>query len=367
MKKADLVKYIQLIKSPGVGPITFKKLLQQYGSVEEALSFLSTKKEICSASSAQEEIMLAEINNVKLITLEDEEYPYNLKQLEDCPPLLYALGNTDILKNENMLAVVGARNASISACRLAANLSKEVASNGIVIVSGLARGIDSYAHSGALSAQGTTIAVLGTGIDVVYPKENDSLYKDVAKNGLILSEYPFHTQPQAQNFPRRNRIVSGLSKGVLVIEAGLKSGSLITANLALDQGRDVFAVPGAPYDGRTAGCNKLIKDGAVLVEQAKDVLENFNYSAIPEPISKSQKSKNANLFEYLLDKEENNSDIPKDDKYTKLLSLISENGEYVDDLIRNISLPAEEVLMMIVELELEDKVIRLPGNKIAKT
>lgn len=367
MKKEDLIKYIQLIKSPGVGPITFKKLLQQYGSVEGALSFLLTKKEVCPLSLAEQEVMLAEINNVKLITLEDEDYPYNLKQIEDCPPLLYALGNVELLKNENMLAVVGARNSSISACRLASSLSKEVANAGIVIVSGMARGIDSYAHNGALSSSGSTIAVLGTGIDVVYPKENDSLYKEIAKNGLILSEYPFHTQPQAQNFPRRNRIVSGLSKGVLVIEAGLKSGSLITANLALDQGRDVFAVPGAPYDGRTAGCNKLIKDGAILVEKAEDILENFNYSEIKKPIINNKKPKSADLFEYLLDKEENNSDIPKDDKYTKLLSLISENGEYVDDLIRNISLPAEEVLMMIVELELEDKIIRLPGNKIAKT
>ena len=367
MKREELVKYIQLIRSPGIGPITFKKLLQQHGGVEEALSFISMKKEVCSVKVAEQEIMLAEINGVNLITLEDKEYPYNLKQIEDCPPLLYALGDINILKNNNMLAVVGARNSSISACRLASSLSSEVAQKGIVVVSGLARGIDSYAHNGALSSKGKTIAVLGTGIDVVYPKENDSLYKEIAKNGLILSEYPFHTQPQAQNFPRRNRIVSGLSKGVLVIEAGLKSGSLITANQALDQGRDVFAVPGAPYDGRTSGCNQLIKDGAILVERAQDILENFNYSEIKAPLLTAKKSKTPELFEYLLDKGENNSDIPKDDKYAKLLSLISENGEFVDDLIRSISLPAEEVLMMIVELELEDKLIRLPGNKVAKT
>jgi DNA processing protein len=335
--------------------------------LEKALSELSHKYKIYSKDKAEEEIMTAEIKHVKLITLEDEEYPYNLKQIEDCPPILYALGNIDLLKNDNMLAVVGSRNASISAHRLAMEIAKDVACKNIVVVSGLARGIDASAHQGALEANGNTIAVLGTGIDVVYPLENEELYKQIAKRGLIISEYPFHTKPQAPNFPRRNRIVSGLSKGVLVVEADIRSGSLITAHQALEQGRDVYAVPGTPYDGKSAGCNKLLKEGAILVENSDDVLENFNFTQSYFEPRKVKKTEMADLFEYSLDKKENNKDsASNNDEYDKLLSLISEAGEDIDDVIRASKIPAEQVLMMIVELELDNKIIRLPGNKIAK-
>ena len=312
--------------------------------------------------------MTAEIKHVKIITMEDDIYPYNLKQIEDCPPILYAFGNTDLLKNNNAVAMVGARNASLSAQRTAEQISIELAKKDIVIVSGMARGIDSAAHKGALSANGKTIAVLGTGIDIIYPKENEKLYKELHQKGLIISEYPFHTGPQASNFPRRNRIVSGLSKGVLVVEATTRSGSLITANQALEQGRDVYAVPGAPHDGRSAGCNKLIKEGAVLVESAEDILDNFNFTQVTFEPNKTKKLEITDLFEYSLDNQKNNNDISENnDSYSKLLSLISETGENIDDLIQISALPAEEVLMMIVEMELDGKLIRLPGNKVAKT
>ena len=261
---------------------------------------------------------------------------------------------------------MGSRNASISACRLAERISKDLASENIVIVSGMARGIDSAAHQGALSFNGNTIAVLGTGIDVIYPKENQKLYEILSKHGLILSEFPFHTGPHASNFPRRNRIVSGLSKGTLVIEAGIKSGSLITAQQALEQGRDVYAVPGAPYDGRSAGCNMLLKDGAVLVESAANIIENFTFTPVEFTTNKNKDIETADMFEYSLDNQQNNSDIAKQDKYSALLSLISEQGENIDDIIHNIKLPTETVLAMIVELELDNKIIRLPGNKVAK-
>ena len=367
MNRQKLTSYIQLINTTGVGPINFKKLILRFGTVEKALSELSLKCEIYSKDKAEEEVMTAEIKHVHLITIEDEEYPYNLKQIEDCPPILYALGNVNLLKNDNMLAVVGSRNASISACRLAKSIASSLAQKNIVVVSGMAKGIDSSAHNGALEINGNTIAVLGTGIDVIYPSENDKLYKQLEKNGLIISEFPFHTKPQASNFPRRNRIVSGLSKGVLVVEADIRSGSLITAHQALDQGRDVYAVPGAPYDGRSSGCNKLLKDGAILVEAPEDILENFNFTQVQFEPRKIKKVEMTDLFEYSLDNNENNKDIAKsDDKYTKLLSLISEDGEDIDDIIRVSKMPAEDILVMIMELELENKIIRLPGNKIAK-
>ena len=258
MIREYLISCIQLITTPGIGPIGFRKLLRQFGSAENALSALSRKKEVFSRRKAEEEIMTAELKHVEIITAEDEAYPYNLKQIEDFPPILYAKGNIELLKNDNMLAVVGSRGASLSALKLAGRIAADIARKDVVVVSGMARGIDAAAHQGALEADGGTIAVLGTGIDVVYPLENEKLYNKLVQNGLVLTEYPFHTKPQATNFPRRNRIVSGLSKGVLVIEAGVRSGSLITAHQALEQGRDVYAVPGAPYDGRASGCNKLL-------------------------------------------------------------------------------------------------------------
>ena len=367
MNKQKLISYIQLINTKGIGPISFKKLMDRYSDVDKALSEVSHKKVVFPRKRAEEEVMQAEIRGVKLITLEDKEYPYNLKQIEDCPPILYALGDINILNNSNMLAVVGARNASLSALKMAEKFSGDLSQKDIVIVSGMARGIDTAAHTGALKNNGKTIAVLGTGIDVVYPKENQKIYENLKKEGLILSEFPFHTQPQNVNFPRRNRIVSGLSKGVMVIEASINSGSLITAHCALDQGRDVYAIPGAPYDGRASGCNKLIKDGAILIEKSEDVLENFNYSPI-EFVLPPKKIENADLFEYSLDNAENNTDISEQkDEYSKLLSMISESGEEIDELIRAMGLPTEKVLSMIVELELDDKVVRVSGNRIAKT
>ncbi len=368
MDKKKLIQYIQLINTPGIGPVNFKKVVSRFGGVEKALAEISRKRKVFPMAKAEEELMTAEIKNVKIITIEDEQYPYNLKQIEDAPPILYALGDVTLLQNDNMLAVVGSRNASLSARRLAGQISAETAKQNIVIVSGMARGIDAAAHTGALQSGGKTIAVVGTGVDVVYPKENEKLYQELIKNGLVLSEYPFRTQPQASNFPRRNRIVSGLSKGVLVVEAGIQSGSLITAHQALEQGRDVYAVPGSPYDGRSSGCNKLLKEGAVLVESAADIVENYNFSPVIFTPQKPREPEIADLFEYSLDNDKNNSDISgQTDEYSELLSLISESGEDIDALIRASSLPTERVLTMIMELELEDKIIRLPGNKVAKT
>lgn len=367
MNKEKLISYIQLINTTGIGPISFKKIMAKYQDVDKALSELSQKRELFSRSKATTEVMMAEIKGVKIITIEDDIYPYNLKQIEDCPPILYALGDIELIKNNNALAIVGSRSASFSATKMAKKISSEVAQNNIIIVSGMARGIDASSHEGALSVNGKTIAVLGTGVDVVYPKENKLLYDNIIKHGLVLSEYPLGTLPQASNFPRRNRIVSGLSKGVLVIEASVQSGSLITAYQAVEQGRDVYAIPGAPFDGRTSGCNKLLKEGAILVENSSDILNNFSFSQKEFIYCKSKKVEKQDLFEYSLDNEKNNKDIADNvDEYSKLLSYISEEGIDVDEIIRLTSHSAEEVLMMIMELELEGKLVRLPGNKVAK-
>ncbi|MBR5599640.1 MAG: DNA-processing protein DprA [Alphaproteobacteria bacterium] len=368
MNKEKLISYIQLINTTGIGSVSFKKLIDRYKDVDIALKELSKKRELFSRSLAEKELMLAEIKKVKLITMDDEIYPYNLKQVEGCPPILYALGNTDLLKNNNALAIVGSRNASFSANRMAQQFSKELADSGITVVSGMARGIDASAHIGALDSKASTIAVLGTGIDIIYPKENENLYNNIKEKGLIISEYPMKTSPQASNFPRRNRIVSGLSKGVLVIEASIKSGSLITANMALEQGRDVYSIPGAPFDGRTSGCNKLLKEGAILTETPEDIINNFCFDdKIFIPV-KPPKNTTPELFEYSLDNEQNNLDIADDNNlHQKLLSLISETGEDIDDIIRSLSQPPEETLMAITELELDGKLMRLPGNKVAKS
>lgn len=378
MNRQKLIPYIQLANTPGVGPITFRRAVSRFGSVENALEEISRKKKIFPRRQAEEEIMTAELKKVSIITSEDELYPYNLKQIEDYPPLLYVAGNLDLLRNNNCLAVVGARSSSLNARKMAECFAKNVAQHGITIVSGLARGIDAAAHKGAVDEVGGTIAVLGTGIDVVYPKENELLYRKILEKGVVLTEYPFHTQPQSSNFPRRNRIVSGLSKGILVIEAGLQSGSLITAHQSLEQGRDIFAVPGAPYDNRSAGCNQLLKEGACLVDSVADILDNFDFSTQTKFSPTPKKGKSADLFEYSLDNEENNLDIPKqnnkcsknaceENDYEKLLSLISTSGEDIDELIRISGFSSEKILSMLVELELDNKIIHLPGNKVART
>ena len=369
MHNSEILNVLQLINTDGVGPVTFYKLLQKYGSAEKALGELSRQKDIFPRRNAEKELDQAQHLGIELILYTDPRYPEKLKNLNDAPPILYALGNIKLLNYPISLAIVGARNASIAGRKMASRIAYDLTNSEVLVVSGMARGIDSAAHKGSLYAQnqqGATIAVLGTGVDKIYPEENKNLYQQIKNQGLLISEFPLGTTAQTSNFPRRNRIVSGLSKGTLVIEASLRSGSLITAHQALDQGRDVYAVPGAPYDDRCAGCNKLLREGAILVENAEDIASNFTFSPVEFTVRKSKNLETADLFDYSLDNQENNSDIARQDKYAVLLSLISEQGEDIDDIIRNLGLPTEEVLTMIVELELNNKIIRLPCNRIAR-
>ena len=365
-----ILDYIQLINSANIGPVTFYKLLRQYGSAEAALAALPAGRRTFSRSAAQKEFELARRQNTRLLAFDDPEYPENLRAAEDAPPVIYVRGQINCLRQPLSLSIVGARNASLNGRKLASQISCELTSQGIMIVSGMARGIDTAAHKGAMFAlnrSGSTVAVLGTGIDIAYPAENQKLCEQIAGQGAVISEFPLGTEPSAGNFPRRNRIVSALTDGTLVVEASLHSGSLITARLALEQGRDVFAVPGFPTDERSAGPNKLIKDGAFLVENAEDILNVLSADA-RRKIPRTPRPVQTDLFVKPLDKESKTADIPdtaSPDRETDILSLLTPAGVYVDELIRVSGLDSAAVSLRLLELELEGRIERQVGNKVA--
>jgi len=365
-----ILDYIQLINSANIGPVTFYKLLRQYGSAEAALAALPAGRRTFSRSAAQKEFELARRQNIRLLAFDDPEYPENLRAAEDAPPVIYVRGQINCLRQPLSLSIVGARNASLNGRKLASQISCELTSQGIMIVSGMARGIDTAAHKGAMFAlnrTGSTVAVLGTGIDIAYPAENQKLCEQIAGQGAVISEFPLGTEPSAGNFPRRNRIVSALTDGTLVVEASLHSGSLITARLALEQGRDVFAVPGFPTDERSAGPNKLIKDGAFLVENAEDILNVLSADA-RRKIPRTPRPVQTDLFVKPLDKESKTADIPdtaSPDRETDLLSLLTPAGVYVDELIRVSGLDSAAVSLRLLELEMEGRIERQVGNKVA--
>ena len=288
MTEDKLIDWIQLINTDGIGPVRFYKLLEQYGTAAESLKALVAKQALFSRKSAEYELEKAARLQVKIIAKGDENYPENFNQLNDAPPVIYIRGRTDILNYPAMVSIVGARNASVNGRKIASKIAYDLTESEIIVVSGMARGIDAAAHKGALFAKkeyGTTIAVLGTGVDVAYPKENQGLYEQICAQGAVVSEFALGTQPQAANFPRRNRLVSALSAGTLVVEASLNSGSLITARMALEQGKDIFAVPGSPLEGRSAGCNQLIRDGAYLTESAEDILNTLAFVPISSDLT----------------------------------------------------------------------------------
>ena len=365
-----ILDYIQLINSANIGPVTFYKLLRQYGSAEAALAALPADRRTFSRSAAQKEFELARRQNIRLLAFDDPEYPENLRAAEDAPPVIYVRGQINCLRQPLSLSIVGARNASLNGRKLASQISCELTSQGIMIVSGMARGIDTAAHKGAMFAlnrTGSTVAVLGTGIDIAYPAENQKLCEQIAGQGAVISEFPLGTEPSAGNFPRRNRIVSALTDGTLVVEASLHSGSLITARLALEQGRDVFAVPGFPTDERSAGPNKLIKDGAFLVENAEDILNVLSADA-RRKIPRTPRPVQTDLFVKPLDKESKTADIPdtaSPDRETDILSLLTPAGVYVDELIRGSGLDSAAVSLRLLELEMEGRIERQVGNKVA--
>ncbi|EEE38422.1 DNA protecting protein DprA [Rhodobacteraceae bacterium KLH11] len=348
------------MRSRKVGPATFRRLLREHGSAQNALAALPEMAraagidgyKICPPGVIEAELRAAKAANARLLCLGAADYPNALRDISDAPPMLWAIGNPALLRRPT-IAMVGARNCSSLGARMTRALATDLAKEDYIIASGLARGIDTSAHLAALATG--TIAVMAGGVDVIYPAENTDLARDIAKSGLRLSEQPMGTTPQARHFPRRNRIISGLAQAVVVVEAAAKSGSLITARDALDQGREVLAVPGHPFDARAAGCNMLIRDGATLVRSAEDILD-----ALP-PIS--PKSVEQPPLPFATDTSK--AKIPPNTLHQAILTRLGPSPIAEDQLIRDISASAGEVGPVLVDLELDGKILRQPGGLLS--
>ncbi|HHV29858.1 MAG TPA: DNA-protecting protein DprA [Clostridium sp.] len=363
--EGSLRDWVWLSSIPGVGAVKSRKLLEYFGDTHNVwnaredelrhLPFLN-KTDILNLTSVKfkqnVDRHLENIykNDIKIITLEDELYPLYLKNIYDPPVVLYMKGA--IQAEEKYLAVVGSRRATSYGLDMAKKISYELAGYGITVVSGMARGIDSFAHKGALEAKGRTIAVLGCGLDIVYPYENKKLMESIVENGACLSEYLPGTTPVAGNFPARNRIISGISLGVIVIEAGERSGSLITANLALDQGREVFALPGNVNSMNSTGTNKLIKEGAKIVTGIDDILEELNICFTEEKIKDffTKNLKDDRLFMGL------------DDDEKKVAECLKLESMHIDVIARKTGFSIQLVNSILIMLELKGVVEQLPGK-----
>ena len=360
ISEEDLFFCLRLLRSRRVGVATYNRLLSEHGSARAALAVLPEiareagveKYEICPEGVIIAELKAARRVGARLLAQGTPEYPDALDDAEDAPPLLWARGHLNP-NTQPQVALVGARNASSLGRRMTRKLALDLGSAGFGIVSGLARGVDTMAHETALATG--TVAVVAGGVDVTYPPENGALMDRIASEGLILSEMPMGLSPQARHFPRRNRIISGMSRAVVVVEAAAKSGTLITAEMALDQARDVLAVPGHPFDARAAGCLALIRDGATLVRGAFDVLEVIGekepflrptpgVETAPDPVSSAAK---LDALPQVLLKHLSPAPLPE------------------DQLIRDSGASAEDVSSVLVELELEGLIERQQGGFLA--
>jgi DNA processing protein len=356
-----LEDWLSLHLIPGLGNLTFKKLLDRFGSPAQILS--AGRRELLEVDGLRREIagrifkkeFSADPRKViralekwdgKIVTYGDAAYPESLKTIYDPPMVLYLRGGP-IPQNFSFIAVVGSRNPTPYGVKAAENLSQGLARRGIGVVSGLARGIDAAAHWGCLSGHGFTVAVLGTGIDTIYPASNRKLFDEITRAGAIISEFPLGTPPEPKNFPIRNRIISGLGKGVIVVEATLNSGSLITASVALEQGREVFAVPGSIQSFKSRGCHFLIKQGAKLVENSDDVLDELglNYPFLP----KTDTFKEA-------------PSPPIEESERKIYELIGDYPIHIDEIAREGNLEPAAVSAALMRMELRGIVRQLPGK-----
>jgi DNA processing protein len=356
---AERRDWIRLIRTQNVGPVSFRDLINRYGDASTALNELPAlirKKNIQPPRPEQVEAEMeyAETMGVRLICAIEPDYPPYLRALDPPPPVISVLGNLGVLQKP-CVAIIGSRNASAIGQRFANSLAAELGQAGYAIVSGLARGIDAAAHKGAL--QTGTIAVLGGGVDHIYPRENTELHGHIAQSGAVISESPMGYRATARDFPRRNRIISGLSKGVVVIEAAERSGTLITARFALEQNREVMAAPGSPLDPRTKGCNRLIRQGAHLIETAEDViavLETLQPLDLREPSSPFQSAP--------FDAAQASSDIVK--AKTRLFGLLSPTPTPRDDIIRLSAIPLPIATAALLEMELCGDIHVEPDGRI---
>ncbi|WP_114088211.1 DNA-processing protein DprA [Thalassospira profundimaris] len=420
---------MRLARSGQIGPVTFRRLLEQFGAARMALEALpdiiaksraKRPMQIATRDDTIAEIEMALAISARPIIWGDPEYPTALAAIEDAPPYFYVLGDPAFL-NQSTIGIVGARNASLGGCQFAGKLGRELALAGYNVASGLARGIDGAAHEGAINAlrkqtgnsssgssnAGVTIAVVAGGVDVIYPREHADLYRRICENGCVISEMAPGLKPQARHFPRRNRIISGLSQGIVVIEAGRNSGSLITARMAAEQGRDVFAVPGSPTDPRAAGPNSLIRDGAILCDSIDAILDvvgpaqglrqfnapvsAFNSDNRPAPAQSGV----IDIAAILAGMEQDRATMPDDEETPKtektaqspakatapkpqpsqseqgfdtekIYELLSSAPMAIDSLIRASNLSAGAVSTLLIELELAGRVERHPGNRVSR-
>lgn len=355
----DLIDRLRLIRTPGIGPVAYRQLMLRFGDAGAALAAIPDLARrgggkvptVFAKDKAEREIEAVESLGARYLVLGQGLYPRALAEMEDAPPLLTAKGRFDLLDRPTV-AIVGARNASAAACRFARGLAHDLGQEGVTVVSGLARGIDSAAHDGSLD--GGTIAVIAGGIDIVYPPENEARQKDIAQRGLLIAEMPPGTEPRARHFPYRNRIIAGLAAGTVVVEAAPQSGSLITARLAADAGREVMAVPGSPLDPRAQGCNQLIRDGATLIQTAADVMESITHlnGKVASP---------SRPFEH-------QSAPPIDlepDIRVHIEELLGPSPVPVDEIVRLSGAEPGVVQLVLLELDLAGRLDRHAGNKVS--
>lgn len=352
--------WLRLSKSENVGTATFRTLLKRYGSAGEALRAipelakrggLGRAPKLYGHDAAERDMANAEAIGARFIASPEAEFPPLLRQADNAPPLLCVKGDTSLL-TRSAVAMVGARNASAVARKFTRLLAREIGGEGHAIVSGLARGVDTAAHEAALDTG--TVAVVAGGIDVIYPPENDGLHAAIGERGVIVSEMVPGTVPRAEYFPRRNRIISGLSRALIVVEAALRSGSLITARFAAEQGREVFAVPGSPLDPRCEGTNKLIRDGATLLMSSADVLETLSGERMPRQMSFFEPEPVALEARDIGEAETR-----------ALLELLSPTPVDLDDLVRESGLDAQTLAALLLELSLAGRIHRHANGSVS--
>lgn len=349
---------IRLLRSPNVGPVSYRQLLARFGDAAAALTALpdlaargGTPYRAAPEARVRDEIAATKRAGARYLFHDSPDYPPHLGQIEGAPPILMVRGDAVLLQRPTV-AVVGARNASAGAVKLARNFAAALAEAGFAVVSGLARGIDGAAHQGALS-RGVTIGVIASGIDVAYPPEHADLQQRIAGEGLLLAEQPPGTEPLARHFPSRNRIIAGLAAGTLVVEAAPKSGSLITARLAGEYGREVMAIPGSPLDARAHGCNQLIREGAVLVQTPDDVIELLSaFDGTPR-----------STFRETAPAPFPAEEMPSEP--ADIADLLTSAPVPVDELIRQSGEGAAAVQLALVELELAGRLVRHAGNRVS--